>query len=233
MMAPARAPRVTALADKIVRRVGLLDHPYLRALSDGSMSLEQFRRSQEQFFFAVRYYPRPMAALISRMPDPLARLGIVRNLAEEHGDFHEDQFHQNTFRQFLASIGGRDPWTAGLAPCPAVHAFNSALMGACCAGELEAGIGCMGIIEHAFAPISASIGKAVVDRKWVAPDCLVHYALHAELDVRHAEDFFALIEPQWDDPRRGAAAREGLELGAYLFTALYRGLAEMCTGCGG
>ena len=225
-MTLARAPHVTACANDILRRVGLLDNSYLAGLRDGSMSIEQFRASQEQFFFAVRFYPRPMAVLISRMPDPVLRLEIVRNLVEEHGEFREDQFHQNTFRQFLQSIGGRDPLIAGLSVCPPVHAFNSILMGVCGADELDAGIGCMGIIEHAFAPISASIGKAVVDRGWLTPDRLVHYALHAELDVRHAEEFFAIIEPGWDDPRRRATIQQGLELGAYAFGQLYRSLGD-------
>jgi pyrroloquinoline-quinone synthase len=226
-MTPARAPCVTACADEIVQRVALLDNRYLTALSGGSMSIEHFRASQEQFFFAVRFYTRPMAALVSRVTDPVARLAIVRNLAEEHGDFIEEQFHQNTFRQFLQSIGGRDPEAAGLAVSPAVHAFNSILMGACLADDLGVAIGCMGIIEHAFAPISASIGKAVVNRGWVTPDRLVHYALHAELDVRHAEDFFAIIEPDWDDPPKRAALRQGLELGGYAFAQLYLGLNEL------
>ena len=34
----------------------------LEALSGGTMSRESFRRTQEQFFFAVTFFPRPMAA---------------------------------------------------------------------------------------------------------------------------------------------------------------------------
>ena len=54
-MTASRAPQVTAAADVILKKVGILANPYLRSLSDGSMTLEAFRRSQEQFFFAV--YP--------------------------------------------------------------------------------------------------------------------------------------------------------------------------------
>ena len=72
-MGSDRAPRVTACADAVLRRIGLLDNPYFRALGDGSMTLERFRESQQQFYFAVRYYPRPMAALLARIPDPAMR----------------------------------------------------------------------------------------------------------------------------------------------------------------
>ncbi|MDB5292784.1 MAG: iron-containing redox enzyme family protein [Phycisphaerales bacterium] len=219
-----RAPRVTACADAILQRVDLLNNPYFKALGDGSMSKECFRATQEQFLFAVRYFPRPMAALISRLPEPTLRIGILHNIVEEHGDFEESRFHQNTFRQFLSSIGSAGPKTDGPAMWPAVHAFNSILMSACACDELETGVCCLGIIERAFADISTLIGRAVVGRGWVAPNDLVHYTVHAELDVRHADDFFAMVEPEWDDPRRRCAVEQGLELGAYAFDALYRGL---------
>jgi pyrroloquinoline-quinone synthase len=82
----------------------------------------------------------------------------------------------------------------------------------------------MGVIEHAFSGISARIGHLVVERGWIAPDALVHYKLHAEIDQRHAEEFFAVIEPKWDAPGRRYFIEQGLDLGAYIFDRLYRDL---------
>ena len=56
---------------------------------------------------------------------------------------------------------------------------------------------------------------------WVAEDRLVHYKLHAEIDERHADEFFAVIEPQWDNPDRRYFIEQGLGLGAYVFDRLY------------
>jgi pyrroloquinoline-quinone synthase len=112
---------------------------------------------------------------------------------------------------------------------PELRAFNSVLTAACVLDELEVGIGCMGIIEHAFAEISAAIGRAVVDRGWVSAEKLVHYKLHAEIDERHAEEFFAVVEPRWSDPTRRYYVEQGLELGAYIFDRLYRDLYEKGT----
>ncbi len=197
------APRVTAYADALLQRVGFLKNPYFCSLTDGSMSLAEFRATQEQFYFAVCYYARPIAALVCRIPEPIRRLDLLHNIVEEHGDFREDQFHQNTFRQFLASIGGRSLDLAGVPMGAAVHAFNCTLIGACTHEEIEVGVCCLGIIERAFADVSSLIGKAVVKRGWVSAADLVHYALHAELDVRHADDFFGMVEARWDEPRAG------------------------------
>ncbi len=222
MNQPSRAPHVTARADVVLKKFNILHNPYLEALQDGSMTLECFRRTQEQFFFAVTFFPRPMAALVGRIADPRSRLDILHNLVEEHGEFQEQFFHHTTFQQFLRTIGSDPDKLGGTGPWPALRAFNSVLTASCVLDELEVGVACMGIIECAFAGISAIIGKAVVQRGWVSSDRLVHYKLHAEIDERHAEEFFAVTEPLWEDERRRYFIEQGLELGTYIFDRLYR-----------
>lgn len=222
----SRAPNVVAHADRVLQRIGILNNSYLAALKSGSMSLDCFRKTQEQFFFAVTFFPRPMAALVGRIPNPTQRLDILRNLVEEHGEFDEKAFHHSTFQQFLRSIGS-DPETLDkLFVSPAVRAFNSVLIASCVLDEIEVGIACLGIIEYAFAGISAVIGKAVVDRGWVRSENLVHYKLHAEIDERHAEEFFAVIEPFWAEKQRRYYIQQGLDLGGYVFDRLYRDMLE-------
>jgi len=156
-MSPGQPLRVTECANQIIGRIGLMANPYFAALRGGAMSREQFRDSQAQFFFAVRFFPRPMAALLARLPDPDSRLDILHNIVEEHGEFHREQFHQNTFRAFLASIGGSSPPAEKM--WPAVHAFDSILMAACAVDDLDVGICCLGIIEHAFAESPGSSAR--------------------------------------------------------------------------
>jgi len=151
---------------------------------------------------------------------------ILRNLVEEHGDFHEEAFHHTTFQRFLGSVEASPETVAQERVWPCVRAFNSVLSTACLLDELETGVACMGIIEQAFAGISTAIGKSVTRRGWVAPEDLVHYKLHAEIDERHAEEFFAVVAPAWEDPGRRYFVEQGLELGAYVFDRLYRGLLE-------
>ncbi len=65
---------------------------------------------------------------------------------------------------------------------------------------------------------------------WVAAERLVHYKLHAEIDERHAEEFFAVIEPSWADEKRRYFIEQGLELGAYSFDRLYHDLFAAARG---
>ena len=218
------APNIIACADEVLGRFGILGNPYFVALRDGSMSLESFRKTQEQFFFAVTFFPRPMAALLARIPDPGQRLDILHNLVEEHGEFDEAAFHHTTFKTFLSSIGSDPNRLDGMFLAPQLRAFNSVLTTSCLMDEVEVGVACMGIIEYAFAGISSLIGNAVVANGWVAAAELVHYKLHAEIDERHAAEFFAIIEPVWANRQKRYFILQGLELGAYIFDRLYRDL---------
>lgn len=220
----AGAPLTRACADEIIARTGLYENPYFSGLADGSLSLEAFRASQEQFFFAVAFFSRPMAGLVARSPDYVSRIDILHNVVEEHGDFQMSSSHAATFQVFLRSLGADPAGLKTMRPSPAVHAFNSVLYSACLLEELELGIACLGIIEYAFAELSARIGNGVVDRGWVTRGKLVHYTLHAELDQRHAEEFFLLVEPKWNDAAKRELIERGLSLGAHVFDQLYRGL---------
>jgi pyrroloquinoline-quinone synthase len=221
------APLVTARAAAALERICINQNPYLEALRVDRMTLDGFRRSQEQFFFAVTFFPRPMAALVGRIPEPKLRLDVLHNLVEEHGEFDESRFHHNTFQQFLTTIGSGPEQVARMYPSPPLRAFNSVLTASCVLDELEVGVAVMGVIEYAFASISSVIGQAVVRRGWVTAEELVHYKLHAEIDERHAAEFFAVIEPRFADPQRRYFIEQGLDLGAYIFDRLYRDLYRM------
>lgn len=206
---------------------------YFTALEQ-EMSREVFTRTQRQFFFAVRYFSRPMAALTARMPDSISRRGLVHNLAEEHGadEAHPARLdpelaHDRTFLHFLGTLGVSKEEMWQIREGPAARAFNNTLMGVCHMEPVPLAFGCMGIIEHAFAGISARIGATVVRRGWIREEELVHYKLHAEIDERHAADFFEVMSTDW---KAGAARRveieDGVHLGLHVFRRFYDDLYQ-------
>lgn len=225
---PQGAPGIMRAATQLLEARPLLAGRYFEALTRGAMSRDGFLRSQQQFFFAVRFFSRPIAALVSRIPDSAGRMDLVHNLAEEQGDFDPAQAHDRTFQAFLRSVGVSERQFAAEQEGPAVQAFNHALLGTCLGADTDLAFGCLGIIELAFADISALIGRTVVERGWVAYEDLVHYKLHAEIDKRHAEEFFEVIEAAYQ--QGGSAARQigaGLALGHHVFGRFYDDLAGL------
>lgn len=79
----------------------------------------------------------------------------------------------------------------------------------------------LGMIEYSFADISALIGQRVTQQGWISPENLVHYSLHAEIDKRHAAEFFEVVQS-----RDRLEVENGLEFGWHIFAQLYRGLWE-------
>jgi pyrroloquinoline-quinone synthase len=212
-------------------RYAISQRECLRYLVSGEMSREQFAVIQRQFFFAVRYFSRPMAALMARMPSSALRQGLIHNLMEEHGG-EEDRAtaldpvlaHDRTFLHFLKILGA-DEGMSLAREGSAVRAFNTSLMGTCLMEPVETAFGCLGVIEHVFAGLSAIIGEVVVKRGWIAADDLVHYKLHAEIDERHAADFFQIVADAWDaGGERRSAVEDGVYLGLHVFERLYADL---------
>jgi pyrroloquinoline-quinone synthase len=216
------APQVTSLADEVLQETPVIQGSFFKDLP--TMNKELFKHVQSQFFFAVDYFSRPMAAVIARLPLHKDRIDILHNMVEEHGDFEVESYHSNTFKQFLKTLDVPEEYMQHLSPSAAVTMFNYTLMGACAHEDPIVAIACNGIIEYAFADISALIAQHVVDTGWVSKEDLVHYDLHANIDKQHAEDFFKIVEPYMDNPEQREKVELGLCLGAYIFNRLYEDL---------
>jgi pyrroloquinoline-quinone synthase len=229
-MVNAHAMTVTeASAKDMLRAAPIVANAYFRSLESGEMSKGDFVRSQIQFSYAVGYFSQNLATLIARMPRSSGRAVLVQNLAEEHGwdeenpaaGFRGHLAHDQTFATFLGSLGVEDASVAESHAEPPVRAFNLALNGACGTEPAAFALAALGMIEYAFADISALIGRRVVELGWVEADKLVHYSLHAEIDQRHAAELF---EAAGDASADAALISGGLAFGRYLFDRLYRDL---------
>ncbi|WP_395742400.1 TenA family transcriptional regulator [Prosthecobacter sp.] len=210
----------------------ILKNRYFSALADGAMGREQFLATQQQFFFAVRYFSRPMAALMARMPSSVQRRSLIHNLAEEHGFVDEKAAvfdpalaHDMTFLRFLETLGVTRGAMSHVREEEAVRAFNTSLMGLCLMERPEVAFACLGIIEQEFAGISARLGRTVVERGWVPAEKLVHYNVHEEIDGRHAAEFFDCVAEAWAAGGGDrAAVQDGVRLGLHVFDRLYEDL---------
>ncbi len=210
----------------------ILGTGYFVTLDGGSMSKADFVQSQLQFFHAVGFFSRNLAALISRLPTSAGRAALVHNLSEEHGldeehpaaGFRPQFAHDRTFARFLETLGIDGEALAASVPEPPVRAFNLALFGACTTESPGFALATLGMIEYAFADISALIGRRVVKLGWVKAGELMHYNLHAEIDKRHAAELFVAAEAAENFSEPTVSILGGLSFGSYIFDRLYKDL---------
>lgn len=215
------------LVAAVLKDSGFMKNPYLTELQSGGFGYEDFVETQLQFYWAVTFFNRPMSALAAKIPNAELRVAIVRNVWEEHGEGDVSLMHGSTFVTFLSRLYKQDT-QAVMAQLdkrplwPEVRLFNTLLSGVCVLDDYVVGAATMGIIERMFVEISCCIGHSVVERGFVAREDMIHYNVHEQLDVRHAADFFQVLEPVWNEgvEQRGRI-EQGLRMGALAFDQLY------------
>lgn len=210
-------------AHKTWTHLDILSSVYFSSLISGKMEKDHFIRTQQAFYHAVSYFSRPMCLLASRMNSTFARMDLIENIYEEHGELHPEGFHEITFKTWLQRLEAGAERDLSLSPC--IDAFNSALMGVCQEAPVEKGICCLGMIEYMFSYISQTIAEAVAMREWISPENLIHYNVHASLDVKHAQDLFDIVNKL--PHHNKALCLEGIELGAFIFSRLFDDLYRM------
>lgn len=202
------------------------ENPYFKNLENGQFEKSDFVETQIQFYFAVVFFSRPMAALAAKIPSPELRIEVLRNVWEEHGEGQLSQGHGNTFLEFLTRLDDVSPEQVRLRGLwPEVRIFNTTLVGASVLDDYLVSVGTLGIIERMFADISAWIGKGIVKRQWITEKNMIHYKLHQKLDIKHSDDFFKILHESFSHSAENRYhIEQGLRLGATLFNDLYTGL---------
>ncbi len=214
------------LIEQILKETNYDENPYFVKLREKTFAKDDFVETQIQFFYAVVFFSRPMAALAAKIPTPELRLEVLRNVWEEHGEGSLTHGHGKTFLEFLKRLGNiseDDVYLRGL--WADVRIFNMTLSGVAVLDDFIIAVGVLGIIERMFSDISAWIGQGVIGNEWLTEDEMIHYKLHQELDIKHSEDFFKILEnPYKKSAENRYLIEQGLRLGATLFNNLYLGL---------
>jgi pyrroloquinoline-quinone synthase len=218
-----------SLKDVLETEVAVLNlekHPYFSGLLNGKISKEQFLQSQIQFAYLVRYFSRPMAAVVANIPHDVRRMAIVDNLWEEHGKGDPDKIHGKTIVTLIERLGGDVAELAKNNVSPGIEIFNTALKGIATFEDYRVSASVFGGIERTFVDVSSLICQAIIERGWLPAERITHYALHKELDIQHAEDFLRVVEDDWtNDKDSQPMIRRGIRLGAALFTRVYSDFA--------
>lgn len=211
------------LVDQILKETNYQNNPYFIALMNKEFDKDDFVETQIQFFYAVTFFSRPMAALAAKIPTPALRMEIIRNVWEEHGEGESGKIHGETFGELLMRLGNiKNSDIDKRALWPEVRIFNTTLVGACVLDEYLIGVGVMGMIERMFVDISNIIGKGIVHNGWLTEEKMIHYDLHEKLDIRHSMDFFNVLKPSWEENESNRYyIEQGLRMGAEVFNYLY------------
>jgi pyrroloquinoline-quinone synthase len=207
--------------DCLFQEAGLGETPYIRALKDGKLTVEQFRGGALQGYHVVRFFPRFIAALIANIDDHMERLDLIGNLLEEHGGLHEERFHVTTYKEFLYGLGISREEIEQSRPIPGVQAYNRALYDLCAHRPYLEGVAAMGVVEQVVAMVSPLVSTAALSTGLLSKERLRHFDGHAVIDVDHAQETYRIADRYFDDPELREQILTGLSLGMYYHLRLY------------
>jgi pyrroloquinoline quinone (PQQ) biosynthesis protein C len=195
------------------------------SLHNGTMTKEQFIKTQYQFYHAVVNFVAPLFFVAGNTPAYDQRIKIIKNLWEEHGEGDIANTHVATFDEFLRRLTNSE--VKHQRSLAAVNLFNRTLNETSKNDYYLKSIAMLGMIELMFSDISHFIGSALIERGWMTSKEIIHYKVHKDLDVIHAQDFFDIIEKEMVIPNQ--EIEKGLLLGRDTFLNFYHGLfSEAC-----
>ncbi|WP_141325717.1 iron-containing redox enzyme family protein [Myxococcus sp. AB025B] len=195
---------------------------YLNALTSGDFSREDFVEAQVHMRTAVANFSRPMALLLSRLPNVSDRLPLLENVIDEHGNGKPGEAHDSAFCLLLERLGAPRGRVEKCRPWPEILAFNTSLAGTACFESVHFAMAVFGMIEDLFGTVALITGESIVKHGWLARDQMVHYPLHATLDNKHADDFYRFLDDAYEaDPKLARDIEQGLALGAHLIMNLF------------
>jgi pyrroloquinoline-quinone synthase len=216
-------PKLKDHLETAIFSLKLEEHPYFQALLSGKVSKSQFLKSQIEFSHAVSFFSRPMAQVISNIPETIPRMAIVDNLWEEHGKGIPEKVHGQTILTLIDRLGGNSSEIDQTSLTPNIEIFNQSLRGASAFEDYRFAASMFGAIERTFVDISGMICSAIINNGWLPEGKITHYSLHKEIDIIHAEDFLKVVNNDWDNEDHRKTIKDGVMFGAYLFTNVYSG----------
>jgi hypothetical protein len=184
---------------------------YVRRVLVGSLSRDDFVRSQVQFLFAIEPYADCLAMLAARSESPEAR----RVLGQRHA-------HGATFRALLGKLGVTATEIDTSPRWGCVDAFNDGVREACTIAPVISGIATIAAIEDLLTSISSELGRGIVVRGWLPREEVVYDDVHQQLDRVHADALHALLDAR--DEAASQQIQHGLARGMTLMVELYAGL---------
>src|SRR5271170_3080049 len=106
---------IIAELDRIVSGRHLLDHPFYRSWTAGTLDLSALREYARQYYRHVEAFPRYLSAIHSRCDDIATRQAILENLLEEE---RGERNHPELWMRFAEAVGATRDEVSMTAPLP-------------------------------------------------------------------------------------------------------------------
>jgi pyrroloquinoline quinone (PQQ) biosynthesis protein C len=216
---------VRQLATELLRQRPPAEHPLFVLLRNSALSPAEERAIGLEVLHVTAAFPRFLAALAARVEELDRRLPLISNLMSEHGGDDPRAAHVLTYRRFLMDLDVPPEVIDRSRPGLAALVYCRALFDLCAHQPLAEARAALAVIEDVVAHVSPIVQAYARARKTAGTGTEgSHFALHAELDLVHADDSYA--EAERDYATAPGEVERGLELGFFYQLRFYGDLVE-------
>jgi pyrroloquinoline-quinone synthase len=195
---------VSAAIDSKIARLSMLDHPFYRAWTDGSLPLDTLRAYARQYYHHVEAFPRAVSAVHSACPSRDGRRMLAANLAEEEGLEPGKQDHAALWLMFAAGLGESE----AAVRAQALNPQTEALIDTFCTlsrRSFASGLGALYAYEAQFPPVATAKIAGLIEHFGIQDEhTLRFFKVHQSADQEHSAVCRDLLDSLPEEEREEA-----------------------------
>ena len=171
--------------------------PFFCLLREGVATEKQIAEMVSQYAYITAEFPQVLCTLGSRLNSDEARLGVITNLWDEHGQGDIERSHRRMFSRFLRAADLVHASEVAM-PTPQTESFRDSVNRIVAAGSVSEAIGCILFFEAVTPSEYAAVINWFRKRTTLELNDLEFWIDHIDHDGRHAAsllDLTVLHEP--------------------------------------
>jgi pyrroloquinoline-quinone synthase len=193
----------------VLKQRSMLDHPFYRAWSSGTLPVERLREYAKQYYHFEAAFPRYLSAIHTRTESPTIRQALLDNLWDEE---HGERNHTSLWLDFAAALGVPADEVRNAEP----NARTAELVGhfddVCRNGSVAEALATLFAYEGQVPEIAWEKIKGLKDHYGFTPNGFEFFSVHLVSDIAHAaSEMAAIVEASRDDAAVVAAAERACD----------------------
>jgi len=223
MTTKMEAGNLVGQLDALVAKWHLLQHPFYRAWTAGTLKREALELYAEQYYQHIKVFPEHLRTLAGRAEGELREV-VEENLAEEENPARP---HPQLWREFAGALGLSDARMDSAAPLPGVRALTETYQRICSEESPSAAVAALYVYEAQVPEIATQ--KIDGLRRFYGvtePRGLAYFAVHEEADVRHRQAW-----REWLAAQPAEETEAALQAGEEALRALWGALDAVTPEC--
>lgn len=213
--------QIAARLDAATEDKRLLDHPFYKAWTAGTLSTEDLNFYSKQYFRQVEAFPTYLRTLAGKL-DGDAKEIVERNLRDEVEDDHA-----GLWLRFAQAVGADDVEVSASVPEPETTACVREFSTKISESSAAFGLGMLYGYESQTPAVAETKVSGLRNNYGIDGEGVKYFELHGELDVEHTAELTEALAQVVTDEDSLAEATAGAAAGASAIYGLLDGVARV------